>query len=531
MRRLAGLVAATLLAGSVLAESAVDAERQAITIALATEPPTLNSVRATDAESFGILDHISEGLMRYDRHGQLVGGVAEHWEVTDSGAIFQLRHDARWSDGQPVTAHDFVFAWQQLALPASAAPYAYILYPVRNAERINKGELPVEALGVKAVDDYTLRVEFEQPCAYFLQLTAFISYRPIRKDFYLARGQRYAADAEDMLFNGPFRLAEWVHGASLRLEKNPHYWNRQAIRLNTINAAYITDDPSTQINLFKDGKIALAGLDGATVKSALQERMKIRKFVDGVLFYLEFNHRPGRPTANLKLRQAIQLVFDSNELVNRVVATPGNQPAYSLFPAWVPGEQQALRREYPPPRIKPDITRARELLAQAAEEMGVTSLPPLVLLLGDSPGAGKQGEYLQNLLSRALGLELILDKQVFKQRLDKLRQGQFELAASGWGPDYNDAMTFADLFASWNDNNHGGYGSEQYDHWIRQAQGTTDAGVRAGAFAKIQQMVSDQVIMLPMYERGAIYVQTPRLKGVVRRIFGGDPNYNYAYVE
>jgi oligopeptide transport system substrate-binding protein len=509
----------------------VDVQQQAITIALSTEPPTLNSIRATDAESFAILDHISEGLMTYDRHNQLVGGVAERWQIDDKGATFWLRRNARWSDGKPVTAHDFVFAWQQLASPGNAAQYAYILYPVRNAERINKGELPAGQLGVQALDDYTLRVEFEQTCAYFLQLTAFISYRPIRQDFFEKRGQRYAADARDLLFNGPFQLSEWVHGASLRLQKNLHYWNRDAIQLKTINASYITSDPGTMLNLFKDGKIVLAGLDAATVKSALHERMKIRKFVDGVLFYLEFNHHPGKPTANLHLRRAIQLVFDSNELVNRVVATPGNQPARSLFPGWVPGNEQTLRLEHPPIHITPDIALARQQLAIARQQLGLEELPPLVLLLGDSPGAIKQGEYLQSVLEQTLGIKLILDKQVFKQRLEKLRQGAFDMAASGWGPDYNDAMTFADLFTSWNDNNHGGFQSDQYDNLIKVAQGTTDAKIRSDAFAAVQQLVSDQVIILPMYERGAIYVQTPQLKGVARRIFGGDPNYNYATIE
>ena len=246
--------------------SAVDVESQTITIALGQEPPQLNSMRATDAVSIMILSHVMEGLTRYDRRGNIVPGVAERWEIDNSDATFWLRAYASWSDGKPVTAHDFVFAWQNALNPITASEYAFILYPIKNAEAINKGELAVDELAVKAIDDLTLSVEFERPTAYFTKLTAFSTYFPVRKDFWKSRDSKYAADAKDLLYNGPFEMTEWVHSASLRMVKNSNYWNHQSINLNAINADYITADTRARLNLFTDDKIVYTSLDGDTYK-------------------------------------------------------------------------------------------------------------------------------------------------------------------------------------------------------------------------------------------------------------------------
>ncbi len=509
---------------------AVDFEKQKVTIALGDEPPSLNSLKSTDQISFFILGHINEGLLGYDKRGRLKAGVAEKWEINDRGAKFWLRKTAKWSDGKPVTAHDFVFAWRSVVKPETASEYAFIMYPIKNAESINKGEKPVNTLGVKAVDDYLLEVTFERPCGYFLGLMAFGSYFPVREDFYHAQGERYAADKENLLFNGPFKLTHWVHGAALRLEKNEYYWDKEAIQLNEIDMPYITSDSLARFNLFKDGKIASTGLDSETLKNALQNKFKIRKFSDGAIFYQEFNYRKGRPTANKNLRKAMQLVFDPNELVDKVIAVPGNIPARSLIPLWVKGVNDKFRKEYPAKSITVDVSQAKKHLELAKKELGLAEIPPLVLLVGDSPTAAKQAEYMQNLYKRTLGLDIKIDKQIFKQRLAKMSAGDFDIVSAGWGPDFDDPMTFADLFASWNENNNGRYSNPEYDKWVRAAQNSADPKVRMDAFAKLQDIIIEDVVILLQYERGSVYVQNRKLKGVSRRVIGADPSYVYARV-
>ena len=508
--------------------TSVDYENQIITIALTQEPPQLNGMKATDQVSILVLSHVMEGLVRYDRRGRIIPGVAERWEMDEKGATFWLREDALWSDGQPVTAHDFVFAWRHTLKPATASEYAFILYPIKNAEAINTGQVAADQLGVVAVDDRTLKVTFERPTAYFIKLTAFVTYFPVREDFHSAKGEEYGSDPDDLLYNGPFRMTEWTHSASLKMVKNQNYWDRDAITLNAIHADYITADTRARLNLFIDGKIVHTRLDGETYKDALTQRFRIRRFNTGSVFFLEYNHRPERATSNLNLRKAIQHAFDPDEMVNRVLATPGNLRGESLFPVWLNGVNDKFRREYPAPQATYDIALAKEYLAKAKSELG--SIPPLVLLVSDSPTAAKQAEYLQGVMGSKLGLEIKIDIQTFKQRLAKMTAGDFDIVGAGWGPDFDDIMTFGDLFASWNLNNRGRYDNPEYDRLVRVAMNNTDPKIRMDAMSELQQILFDDAVILPQYEQGVIYLLHPRVKGVVRRVVGADPDFTYASV-
>jgi oligopeptide transport system substrate-binding protein len=516
--------------GNALAE-AVDPLTATITLATSSEPPQLDSTRATDQVSGFVLGHVMESLLRRGPGTKLIPGVAERWEINEVGATFWLRDAARWSDGKPVTAHDFVFAWRKVVDPANASEYAFFLYPLKNAERINIGEMPVESLGVRAVDDRTLVIDFERPTPYFEKLVVYNTYGPVRQDFYESLNGSYGADTDTLLYNGPFRITNWVHGAHLRLEKNPHYWDADSVKLNVIDLPYFTSDPNAVLNLYKDGKIAQAGLVSETLDNALEHDWPIRRFNDGAVYYLEFNFRPGRMTANLNLRKALQLSSDSSELVYKVMKLPGNLPGVSLFPAWLQGVHGLFRVEYPaePPRV--DIAEARRHLAAAKQELGVDTLPPLVLLTGDDPTSNTQAEYFQNVFKRTLGLDVKIDKQIFKQRLAKMTAGEFDMVAAGWGPDYDDPLTFGDLFSSWNKNNRGAYSNPELDHLVRIAQSSLDPKTRMDAFGGIQKIIHDDVVILPNYERGVVYVRDPRLKGVERRVVGADPDYTGAYIE
>ncbi len=532
LRVLAVFLGWTLAPAGYTATPAVDRGNNEISIAISQEPQWLTTIRATDTVSFTVLDHITEGLLTRDVSNRLVAGVAERWELSDKKATFWLRRDARWSDGEPVTAHDFVFAWRQVANPENAAEYGSLMRIFPNGEAILAGEMPPETLGVEAIDDYTLVAHLVSPTAHFLDLVSFITFRPVREDFYRAQGGRYAADAGNMLSNGPFILTEWVHDASMRMQKNPYYWNRDAIPLDAINVPYITRDPNARFNLYLDDKIALADqLQLSAMKMALQQHQKLRSFSDGTLFYLGFNYREGRPTGNRNLRRAIQSVYDVSELTYKVIGVPGNLPAYTLFPAWLRGDEgQSLNAQYPPHKPQLNIERGRRYLEQARQELGVEEIPPLSMLLDDTANASSQAEYFQNVMARTLGLEVRLDKQIFKQRLAKMSAGDYDIVASGWGPDYNDPMTFADLFVSWNLNNRGRYSNPEYDALIREAQQTTNQRRRNEIFARIQDIIHDEVVILPQYERGYIYALDKRVAGVRRYHIGGDPNYNYAYI-
>ena len=512
-----------------IADNAVDAKTRTIRLVCPAEPPTLDSARVTSGIEFHILGHVMEGLGRYDAGNRVVPGVAKDWRIEGTEATFHLRPEARWSDGSPVTAHDFVFAWRRALDPATASQYAYILYPVANAKAVNEGRLPLEALGIQAIDDRTLTVTLERPnTLHFETLLAFPTYLPARRPFVQAKGERYGANAEDILYNGPFVVAKWVHGASLRLERNPHYWDSQSIQLNVIDMPYMTSDTRVAVNLFRDGAIAMAGLDADALDTALERNWAIERFPNGVLAFLAFNHRPDHPTANRHLRKAIQAATDTDELVRRVIKLPGTLPGASLFPNWLKGVSGRFRDEFPAPPSRKNLEAAREHLATARNQLG--ELPTITLLTGESPTARKQAEYLQEAYRTRLGLSVKIDPQVFKERLEKMRTGAFDLVIAGWGPDFPDPLTYVDL-VSRTPNNHGRYENPALDQWLTIAQLSNDPEERMKAFDHIQRIVDEDAVLLPLFEAGSVYVRDPRLKGVVRRAVGFDPDLRGVRIE
>jgi oligopeptide transport system substrate-binding protein len=208
----------------------------------------------------------------------------------------------------------------------------------------------------------------------------------------------------------------------------------------------------------------------------------------------------------------------------------GNLPGRSLFPTWIQGVEKTFREEYPPPEVKPDLTRARALLTFAKQELGLEEIPPLILLVSDSPTATKQAEYMQGMLKTRLGLDLKIDVQTFKQRLAKMTSGEFDIVGAGWGPDFDDIMTFGDLFASWNLNNRGRYVNPEYDRLVRVAMNSSDPKTRMDAMSGLQSILIEDAVMLPMYEQGVIYLQHPKLKGMRRTVIGSDPDFTYARI-
>ena len=280
----------------------VDFEKRSISVVIPTEPPTLNSVGAVSSIGMFVQGHIFEGLLRYNKENQLSPGVAESWDVTEKGITFKLRKNAKWDDGKIVTAHDFVFAWRLGAAPENE--YNFVMFPVKNAEKVAGGKLPTEQLAVRAIDDFTLEVEFESPCAYFLSLTTFTTYMPIRKDMFEKWGaDKYAVGHEKMHYNGPFVLSEWKHGVSLNMKKNNHYWDSESIWLNEIDIPAITNQSTTQFNMFVSQDICMVDLeDSNSIKSALKRRLTtpMKNFSSGFVIYLEYNNRKERLTSNEK---------------------------------------------------------------------------------------------------------------------------------------------------------------------------------------------------------------------------------------
>ncbi|MBK7960255.1 MAG: peptide ABC transporter substrate-binding protein [Bdellovibrionales bacterium] len=503
---------------------------QVVKIALLGEPPNLNSTKATDADSFFIIGHTMEGLTRYDQAGNIVPAVAEKWEINDKTATFKIRKDVKWADGSPITAKDFVFSWRTVVDPKIASEYSFLLYHIKNAEAINTGKKPIQELGVVAKDDHTLEVTFEKPCGYFLALTTFPTYMPVKESFFKAQNGKFGAEASNILSNGPFKLTSWVHGASLRLEKNPNYWDAKSITLDAIDIPYITPNEGTRFNLFKTGRIDTLGLTKNILQDAQREKFKLNKFADGTLFFMRFNFREGRPTANKNLRLALAKVLNTNDFISKVIGIPGTLEGTGLIPSFLQGATKLFRKEYPIAARRQNLAEAKKLIADAKKELKLTGPLSLVWLTGDTPVATSEAEYFQGLFKTHLGIDLKIDKQIFKQRLAKASAGDFDIESAGWGPDYADPMTFADLFTTWNNNNNGKWENKEYDAFIRKAMNTVKPKERMDAMAAAEKILLEEFPIIPTYERTVIYTQADRLTGVVRRSVGFDPDFTRAKI-
>ena len=525
-------IALLVLASTFMSErvwsSPVDFEAQSIRISMLQEPPSLDTIKATDLVSFFVLGHTTEGLLRYDGRGRLVSGVAESWDVTPTTLTFKLRPDARWHNGSKVTAADFIYAWQNINDPAAGAPFAAIMYPIKNAEAIQNGELPVTALGVSSPSEGTLVVELERPCGYCLGLMAHPTFYPINKTFHEQAGERYGAESDQLLSNGPFVLTEWVHEARLVMSKNPHYWNREAIELNEIEVAYITGDNRTRLNLFRDGQIAFVRMGAETVKDAVAQGLRVRTFLTGGVTYVWFNFRAGKPTNSRALRRAIQASFNPEEYVNKVIAIPGYKATSTLFPSWIKGNEKSFVEEYPPPVVIRGKQQRLELMEQVAREMG--KVPDLTILTVASTTGAKAAEYFQGLLKQSLGINSRVDQQTLKQYLNKARKGEFDLVLSSWYPDFDDLVTYADLLGSDNSNNRGRYSSKAYDRSLEVLLESINPVERFKTAAELQRIIVNEVPLLPNSETSSAYMVHPKLKGVVRRVLGQDPDFTYARV-
>lgn len=502
---------------------AVDAESGSITVSLGSEPPNLDSSLSQDTVSSLVLGLTNEGLVNVGRRGAIEPGVAERWEVGVNQVTFYLREEAQWSNGDPVTAHDFVYSFQRLVDPVTGASgSAFLVETIRNAEDIMLGNLPPESLGVEAIDDHTFRVELAHPAPYIVNLMANSSFFPLHREFVEAQGDRYAADADNILSNGAFLLEDWVHSASLTLKKNPRYWNADAIRLEEIDFGYITADVRSLFNLYKSDQLAALQLDEQVLKDAASGGHRIRKAPTNCIGYMYVNHSAERPLSNLKLRQAVRLAIDRARFVNNIVSLPGVKPIDSIFTEATQTGSGRFIREYPGPQIDYDITRARALLAEAKEEMGVDELPPLILLANERRQV--YAEFIQSQLNGALGLDVRVDKQTFKQYIQKMFDGAFDLTNSGFcSGSFTDPISFAGMFTTDSPFNRSRFSSERYDELIRMTRQTADQSERMKAFDEAQRILFDAVAVIPTHQLSTVYVQHPALRGVTWY-----PGLNYA---
>ncbi|WP_070119517.1 peptide ABC transporter substrate-binding protein [Bacillus marinisedimentorum] len=506
-------------------------EKQVLNLYESAELPSMDTTQATDAVSFNIMNNVFEGLYRLDKDNKPVEGMAKDVQKSEDGLTytFTLREDAVWSDGSPVTAHDFVFAWRKVNNPESLSEYAYIMDPVKNAAAVQAGEMPVEKLGVTAVDDHTLKVELSKPIPYLLSLTTFPTFYPQKEEYVNEQGSQFALEDDKMLYNGPFVMQDWKQGQGFKLVKNDEYWDKNTVKLEQANYNIIKDT-SARVNLYEAGDIDRAVLSAEYVDQ-YKDHKEFNTFVDPTVAFFRLN-QTNELLKNKDIRLAINMGWDKQGMID-VILNNGSIPANFIVPKdFVANENGEGFREKYPEFNKTDIEKAKEHWQKGLQTLGKDQAE-LEFLNFDTESSKKIGEYIKNQLEKNLeGLTLTIKQQPFKQKLALESKLDYDISFSIWGPDYQDPMTYLDMFVTGNPHNEMDYSNPEYDKLIQDAQSETDVQKRWEMLQEAERiLLEEDAAITPMYQRGNAYMQRSFIKDLYLHPFGPEFSLKWAHVE
>ncbi|OKP95158.1 peptide ABC transporter substrate-binding protein [Paenibacillus sp. P46E] len=510
-------------------DSTVD-DTQTATINIESEPPQLNSLQTTDVVSMNVLRHVQEGLTKLDKDNKPIPGIAEKWEVSDDNLIytFHLR-DAKWSDGTAVKAADFEFGWKTILSKDYGAPYAYLLFPIKGAAEYNGGSGGADGLGIKVVDDTTLQVTLTQPTAYFPFLVSSAPYLPVNEAFYNKQAKdTYGTDADKLIYNGPWKIEGWEHNSQITLVKNADYYDAANIKLDKVNMK-IVGEPATAYNMFVSGELDSVTLRGGDqIAQAKTAGYDVLTKSDGATAYFVYNLE-NSILKNKNIRTALTLSIDRKSLIDNVLKDT-SVPALSFTNPDVAGENGSFKDAVGDLIKDNDAADAKTFLEQGLKELGLSAAPELTLLVDDRGDTKLKAAAYQEFWKKNLGLSVKVETMPYKAMLSKLHAKDFQIAIGMWGPDYNDPMTFLDMFTTGNGNNNSLYADSGYDELIHTAAVELDASKRFDLLKQAETKLMQDLPIGPIYFQNQSYVVQPKLKGVVRSAFQ-DINLYSAYIE
>lgn len=497
--------------------------------AVRDDPPTLDPQLMNSIPCTTIGFHIFDGLMRY-QDGKVIPASAETHEVSEDGMTytFHLRDGLKWSDGKPVTAGDYEYGFKRLVDPNTASEYAFYGAIIKNGTEVNQGTVPVEEYGVKALDDKTLEVQLKNPAPYFLGMLSNAAYAPTRKDIVETNGKEFAGEADKNVYNGPFVIKEWKHNDRVILEKNPNYWDADSIKLDGAEILTVPD-ANTAVAMYESGE-----LDYTEVPQVMRDKYKdeVEFFSDGSADYMELNQDGSNPyLANKNMRLALNFGLNRDEYVKLIggVYAPGTR---YVLPE-VTGVKDEYGKEYPYEPFKgagePD--KAKEYLATAMSELGIANASDITLelLTADTDSAKKQAEVLQAQWEKSLGIKINVKMVPYKQRLQLEAEHNYEMCFSGWVPDYNDALSYLEIWTTESSYNRASYSSEAYDAAIQKSNTVADPKERMDSLFEAEQIFCDDAVVVPLNLRRTMLLKNEKVQNL-KTSFSGY-TYDFTHVE
>ena len=493
-------------------------------VMLETPVESLDPQQATDGTSFEVIADYTDGLMQMDADGQAVPAIAESYDLSDDGLTytFHLRSDAKWSNGTPVTAADFVFAWQRAVDPAVASEYAYMLSDIgqiKNAAEIIAGDMDKSELGVTAVDDTTLQVELNVPVSYFLSLMYFPTFYPVNEEFFNSCGDTFATSPETTLSNGAFILDSYEPAATaFHLTKNADYYDAGRIQLSGLSYQVIQDSQQALMS-YQTGALDTTLVNGEQVDQ-VKDDPEFKTVGAGYLWYVSPNMDAVPELANLNVRLALTMAIDRDAITGDVLKD-GSAPTYTAVPpefaAGPDGSDFSADQTKFADVCTYDATAAADYWTKGLEELGITELSlDMVVDADDAPQ--KVAQVLKEQWETTLpGITVNLVVEPKKQRVQDMQDGNYQLGLTRWGPDYADPMTYLGMWVSGNSNNYGLWSNADYDAIIDECTTgdlCTDAEGRWERLYDAEQIVMDEAVIFPLYTQCNAEMLSSKVTGV-----------------
>ena len=530
LKKLCAVVLAATLATSLFigcgdssSNSGSSSSNQQLVFNLGEDPETMDPTLNNSSGAGTMILNAFEGLMVLDENDQPVEGTAESMEVSEDGLVytFKIREDAKWSDGEAVTADNFKYSWLRALNKETAAEYAYQLFYIKNAEKFYNGEATAEEVGINVIDEKTLEVTLETPTAYFPQLLAFTTYVPLREDIVSANPEGWATNPETYVSNGPFKLVQWDMKDQLVFEKNENYWDKDSVKLESLTFKLVTDDTTAYSELKAGNFDMVNSVPTNEIEPGIEEGLvHVNPKLGNYYFAINVGKQDTlsedvKEVLNNKLvRQALNLAIDRQEIIDNV-GKAEQIPAYSFVPQGITdenGNDFASKEYYDPSDMEGNIAKAKELLKEAGYENG--NGIPTIELMYNSEGAHKDICQIIQQNWEEIGVNVELTNQEWAVFLNTRQQGDYQIARHGWIGDYIDPMTFLDLWVTGGGNNDCGFSNARYDELIAAAKVETDSAKRLEMLREAEDILMDEMPILPIYYYTTVTAANENVKGV-----------------
>ncbi|MCF6094124.1 peptide ABC transporter substrate-binding protein [Microaerobacter geothermalis] len=491
-------------------------KEQVITVNALSEPPSLDPALIDNQIAGDIANQLFEGLVRFDKDGNIVPGVAKEWKISDDGTTytFYLNQDAKWSNGDPVTAEDFIYSWERVLRPETAAPLGSNLFFIKNGVAYNEGTLTDPSqLGLRAIDEYTLEVTLERPTSFFLGLTAFFTLLPINKDV-AESNPNWAAEASTFVSNGPFKMESWKHDQEIVMIPNENYWAKDVVKLEKLRWIMVNDQ-NTEYQLFQSGQLDVSDNPPTNIRSKLVAEGKAGSIPLPRVVYLRFNHEDD-VFDNPKIRSALSLAINRQLIVDKVTQG-GEIPALAFIPYGLSSGAGEFRKLAGDALYKDnDVETAKALLAEGLKEKGISSLPKVSLLFYTNDTYNKLSQALQEMWKKNLGIEVELKTMERKVFVQTVKGGDYQLAIYSTGADYDDAHNLMGQFTTGDVYNYSRVSIPEYDRLVKAAEVELDLNKRAQLMVDAEKVLIDEMALAPLYFGTKVYLQQENVKNIYR---------------